>query len=158
MGIPGGAAGTLATLKLMRLLVQKGKIESRPLALQLTAGLKQKDFRGEIDRLFSYVRDNIRYVKDINGTETVHDVPHILAQGAGDCDDKSILLASLLESIGHPTRFVAIGEQPGSYCHVFVETRIGKGWIPLETTEPVAAGWSYPVKSQRLVYPPMTGA
>jgi transglutaminase-like putative cysteine protease len=60
---------------------------------------------------------------------------------AGDCDDKSVLLAALLESIGHPTRFVAIGFQPDDFEHVFVETKIADRWISLETTEPVEIGW-----------------
>jgi hypothetical protein len=30
---------------------------------------------------------------------------------------------------------------PGTFTHVYVETRIGDKWIGLETTEPVAMGW-----------------
>ena len=55
----------------------------------------------------------------------------------GDCDDKSLLLASLLESIGYATRFVVSATNPrGSYNHVFVEAfvpRLGR-WLPLESS------------------------
>lgn len=156
--IPSGVAGTLATLKIMWLLVRKGKVSMpvRRLALFLTKDLKQKDFTGEVERLHKFVRDEIRYVKDINGVETVHDTDRILKYMAGDCDDKSILLASLLESIGHPARLVAIAIKSGQYCHVYVETLIGKTWVPLEATEPVAMGWEFPrAVAQRMVYPPM---
>ncbi len=54
-------------------------------------------------KLHRFVRDNIRYIKDIRDVETVAYPDITLQQGQGDCDDKSVLLASLLESIGHPT-------------------------------------------------------
>lgn len=156
--IPSGVAGTLATLKIMWLLVRKGKVTLpvRQLAVRLTNGIQQKDFTGEVVALHRFVRDEIRYVKDIDGVETLHDAERILKYGAGDCDDKSILLASLLEAIGHRTRLVAVALKPGRYCHVFVETLIGRKWVPLEATEPVEIGWEYPHKfAGRMIYPPM---
>jgi len=144
-GIPSGSQGVNATLRLMRQLTRQGKkhFPIRELALSLVGNLNQKDWLGEITALHRYVRDNIRYVKDINGIETVA-LPQItIEMGQGDCDDKSVVLATMLESIGHPTRFAAIGFKPGQYAHVLVETKIGEKWIPLETTEPVSVGW-YP--------------
>lgn len=113
----------------------------RETALDLTNGQRQKDWSAEVRALHSFVRDRIRYIRDIRGVETLHTPEKILDQEQGDCDDKSVLLASLLESIGHPTRFVAIGFKPGTFSHVFVETKIGDKWIALETTEPVEMGW-----------------
>ena len=100
---------------------------------------------GEIKKLHKFVRDEIRYTKDINTVETVHTADRVLSQGYGDCDDKAVLLASMLEAIGHPARFVAVGFQPNHFSHVYVETLIGKKpgrWLALETTEPVSIGWS----------------
>jgi hypothetical protein len=141
--IPSGAAGTRKTLSLMRQLVNTGKKSPvvRQLAVNLTKGLAQKDWKSEIDSLYSFVRDRIRYVKDINGVETLHTVEKILENAAGDCDDKSILLASLLESLSHKTRLVAIGFRRGTFCHVYPEVFHNNTWIPLETTEPVRMGW-----------------
>lgn len=82
-------------------------------------------------------------MRDIRGVETLHTPEVLLKQQAGDCDDKSVLLAALLESIGHVTRFVAVGFLPGVYSHVLVEVLLGGEWVPLETTEPVEVGW-YP--------------
>lgn len=142
-GIPSGPQGVYHTLRIMRSLTRanKANIRIREKALSLTEGLDQKDWPGEIKRLHKYVRDNIRYIRDVRGVETLA-IPEITMQiGQGDCDDKSLLLASLLESIGHPTRFVAVGFHPGKYSHVYVETKLGKKWVGLETTEPVEAGW-----------------
>lgn len=83
--------------------------------------------------------------------ETLHEAQQILKQRSGDCDDKSILLASLLESIGYPTRFVAVGHQPGVYSHVYVEVRPMGKWIALETTNPVPLGWAPPNMASRMV-------
>ncbi len=142
--IPEGAAGIQATLKAMSGIVKmyKKNMSVRNQALTLIRGCQQKDFACEVRSLHAFVRDYVRYANDITDVETVQTPDITLQNRAGDCDDKSTLLASLLESIGHPTRFVAIGFEPGIYSHVYVETLIGQNWIPLETTEPVEAGWS----------------
>jgi transglutaminase-like putative cysteine protease len=143
--IPDGPAGIRQTLNIMRQFVKAGKLNYRfrQLALSLVKRNGQKDWFGEIRDLQHFVRDNIRYIKDIRGVETVATPDITLDMGQGDCDDKSVLLATLLESIGHPTRFVAVSFRPGQFAHVFVETKVGQQWIPLETTEPVEPGW-YP--------------
>jgi len=151
--IPDGKAGTVATLKIMRDITRAGKT-SLPVVLaarQLISHLPQKDWFNELKVSQQFVRDKIRYVKDVRGVETVQTPDVTLQIKAGDCDDKSVLLASLLESIGHPTRFVAIGFKPDDYVHVYVESRIGTKWIPMETTEPVDIGWSPPGVISRLV-------
>lgn len=117
----------------------------RAKALSLTQDLPQKDKLGEIRALFDYVQNGIRYVRDITNVETLYYPEQVMYQESGDCDDKSVLLASLLESIGHPTRFVAVGFQPGHFSHVFVDTIVGNGkWLSLDTTEPQPMGWRPP--------------
>ena len=151
--IAPGARGTLQTLRLMRQLAKAAKKNHiiRRLAMSLTSGLDQKDYAGEIRNIHSFVRDNIRYLKDIRGVETVQTPEKTLEFQAGDCDDKSLLTAALLESIGHPTRFVAMGFNNGGYCHVYIETKIKDKWIGVETTEPVEIGWYPPNQTSRLV-------
>lgn len=153
MGIPSGKAGTAETLRIMRGLVRdyKKSLPIRTTALDIVRGLNQKDYAGELRAIHRFVRDNIRYVRDIKGVETVSAPDYTLQIGQGDCDDKSVLLAALLESIGHPTRFVAVGYAPNEYAHVLVESRIGAGWLPAETTEPVDVGWYPENMASRLV-------
>lgn len=143
--LPPGASGTKATLQLMSRLVNRYKRspDVRESALSLISDLLQKDRRGEAAAIFAFVRDHIRYVRDIRGLETVQTPPVTLDIAAGDCDDKSTLLAAMLESIGFPTRFVAVGHSaPGSYSHVYVEALIGSAWTPLDATMPHALGWA----------------
>lgn len=152
-GIPSGKAGTLETLKLMRTLARQYKtsLAVRSLAVDAVNGCLQKDWLCEIKRLHALVRDRVRYVKDVRDVETLQTPDATIQIGAGDCDDKSLLLAALLESINHPSRFVAIGFAPDDFAHVYVETRIGNTWLPLETTEPVEAGWAAPGAVSRMV-------
>lgn len=148
--IPSGPAGTAATLKEMVKLARQFKkdVGVRQVAAQLVRDLPQYDKLGEIKALHAFVRDSIRYTSDIRGVETLQTPKATLEMGVGDCDDKSTLLAALLESIGTPARFVALcmgGAE--NFSHVLVEARFGsKGkWMPLETIRPVEAGW-YPAK------------
>jgi len=149
-----GAEGTAQTLRLMRrLAIQYKKAPLiRETALSLVSRLRPKDWTGEIRALFEYTRDHIRYVRDIRGMETVQTPPVTLELEAGDCDDKSTLLASLLESIGHPSRFVAVGYAgPGVYSHVYVEARIGSRWMPLDPTVAQPFGWAPRAAQSRMV-------
>lgn len=113
--------------------------------MQLTNGLDQKDYAGEACACLGYCRDSIRYVRDILDVETLHTAETVMDLGAGDCDDKAILLASLLLSIGHPgVRFVALSLEPGQFCHVWVQDYVEGGWIDLEPTEAVPCGVRVP--------------
>lgn len=147
-----GLAGVQQTLDLMQSLKNAGKIDFvvRSLAQTITRNVPQKDFMGEIKALTDYVRDRIRYVRDVVGVETVQTPLKTLELGSGDCDDKSLLLAAMLESIGHKCRFQAVGFREGSVCHVFCEVLYDGQWLPLETTEPVEIGWVPPGIKERM--------
>lgn len=111
-----------------------------------------KNFAGQVHRVHNYVKQNIAYVKDVNGVETVQTPEQTIRNRAGDCDDQSVLVAAMLESIGHPTRFVAIRMKPlGPFVHVFVETLVGRRWLPVETTEDWPVGYHPPKFAGRMV-------
>lgn len=126
----------------MRGLTRRYKIALpiRVLAQNLTAHLPSKKFTAEAKEIHRFVRDDIRFVKDIEGVETLQTPVQTLQLGSGDCDDKAILISSLLASIGHPTRFIACGFFPGMFSHVFTQTKIADQWISLECTEPWPMG------------------
>jgi len=142
--IPSGARGTRATLRIMSRLVREYKknIDIRALALSLIRHIEgHKNWVAQIRAIHAFVRDHIQYVRDVRGVETIATPTKTLEFGQGDCDDQAVLVASLLESIGHPTRFVAIKASPfGGFVHVYTETKVGNKWIPLETTEQFEAG------------------
>lgn len=146
LSIPDGRLGTRETLKHMRQLVQNGKFDlaNRALANRITARCKGKDWIGELEAIFSWVRDNIRYSLDPNGIETIQGARGTVRQGFGDCDDMAILLATLCECVGHPCCFVALGfRQVGEYEHVLTcATGAGETpWIAMDATEAHPFGW-----------------
>lgn len=141
-----GDLGTLDTLTIMQALVREGKSNNlvRQLTARLVRNLPQKDYIGEARIIQAFVRDNVRYVRDIRGMETVHAPEFIIKNGYGDCDDKSVLAASMLESIGHKTRFTVVGPGTRGFCHVYVEDFLDGEWVAIECTEPVPLGWRAP--------------
>ncbi len=140
--IPNGKDGTRATLKLMSGIVKKYKATKavRELALLITQNLEGKKWLQEVATVQNMVRDHIRYIKDIRGVETLQTPIQTLRLKQGDCDDHSILVASLLEAMGHPTRFIAVGFTKDQYHHVLTQTKIGDKWLAVETTEDYPLG------------------
>jgi transglutaminase-like putative cysteine protease len=113
------------------------------LASALVRDVPQYDRVGEVAALHAFVRDAISYKNDPIDLELLRTARAVAEMGVGDCDDKSILLASLLRAIGRPARFVAVALNGDSaFSHVYVETPLGKRWRVLETIKPVEVGWS----------------
>lgn len=124
----------------------------RQLATGLCRHLRGKDYRGETETLSNYCRDEIRYVRDIRDVETLHTCDTILRERNGDCDDKAILLAALLLSIGHAPRFIAVAFRPNQFSHVWVQDRVGSKWLDCETTEDIECGNHIPLdKAVKLI-------
>ncbi len=132
----------------MAQLARQGACDTavRHKAVALTRLLLQKDFPQEACVCLAFVRDQIRYVRDIYDVETIATPAVLLQIGAGDCDDKATLLAALLCSIGHQVRFAAVAFEPDSFSHVWLQDHIdGMGWVDLEPTEPYPCGRSIPL-------------
>lgn len=124
--------------ELKRFKIDPGELVAvRRAALGLVKDLAPNDDEAEVRTLWKYVRDQVRYVRDVRGVDTLQSPRTTLELMQGDCDDKSLLLASMLETIGYSTRFAVSATQPrGSYNHVYVEAfvpRLGK-WIALESS------------------------
>lgn len=149
--IPEGIDGTKATLRIMRdfarASVRNPAQIVRQKAESLVRGLPPRQWFQEIRALHEFVRDEIRYLRDPVGVERVATPEATLEIGQGDCDDKATLLAALLDSIGHPSRFVAVAFDGQGFSHVLVETKVAhsgndrKDWMPLETIIDRPAGW-----------------
>ena len=138
-----GSAGARQTMEMMRTFTRAYRIDPsiRALAVSIIHPVEAKDTRGEICALFEWVQSNIRYTSDVLDVETLATPSSILETRAGDCDDMSTLLATLLESVGIRTRFVLAGyNHPGVFEHVFTQAFDGLEWVSLDPTEPLIAG------------------
>lgn len=73
--------------------------EVRKLAAQLTKGKNTREEK--LRALFDFVADDIRYVNYVSGEWWLPNRPQqLLARREGDCDDKAILLITLLRAVG----------------------------------------------------------
>jgi hypothetical protein len=73
--------------------------EVRRLAAELTKGKRTRD--AKLAAVFDFVADDIRYVNYVSGEWWLPNRPQqLLARREGDCDDKAMLLITLLKAIG----------------------------------------------------------
>jgi Transglutaminase-like superfamily len=147
--IPKGYAGTLRTAEHVKRLIREGTkdfyVRQRAIDILLARGVRPKNYLGEIEALFEWVQRHVRYTKDPFRVEVLHSPRRMLELRAGDCDDMTILLGSMLESIGHPVRLVLTGPdplRPRLFSHVYLEVNHQGGWIPCDATMPHPLGWA----------------
>ena len=170
--IPSGLEGVRATLRVM---VKTVKDFLRPamndldginslLLVRVTAQrtvqrCPEKDYWAECSALHRFVRDEVRYVRDILSKETLQYPDKTLLLKSGDCDDKAILFCALAHCIGYPARFcaVAVGED-ADFSHVSGQCLVdGYGWtnaecIPIDDNGTKAQfGWFPPDATQVMI-------
>jgi len=144
--ISDGVAGVDQTIRTMRTLVNRCKsdLEIRQAATSTIFLTPEKDPHSEMEALFRWVRDSVRYVRDVHGVETLMTPPVVMASRLGDCDDQACLLACMLESVGYPTRFVVAGYGGPLFEHVYLQAWDGRQWVSMDPTEPHPMGWEPP--------------
>ena len=147
--IPSGYSGTLRTAAHMGRLIADGakdfRVRRAAIDELIRRGVRPKDYPGEIEALFEWVQRHVRYTRDTVRVEVLHSARRMLELRAGDCDDFSILLGALLESVGHPVRLVLTGpdpRRPRLFSHVYVEAFCRDRWIALDATMPHRMGWA----------------
>ena len=104
--VPKGRRGTIVSAGLIAKLIREGSrdfyVRQRAIQIFREAGAPPKDRWGEVCALFHWVRNNVRYTRDIFRVELLHTARRMLELRAGDCDDMTILLGAMLLSTGHP--------------------------------------------------------
>jgi hypothetical protein len=157
--IPTGYAGTQRTVHRIGSLIRAGAkdfyVRQHAIDILISRLVPPKDYLGEIKALFEWTQRNIRYTRDPYKVELVHTARRMLELRAGDCDDMSIFLGALLESIGHPVRIVIAGAnplRPDQFSHVYLEVGCRGRWIALDPTMPFPMGWS-PLSPVKRVFP-----
>jgi hypothetical protein len=131
-----GDAGVEQTIALMRQLVDEALRD--PSIIRLAADIVRSvpafDDFAEANALYEWVRRNIRFTKDPVNKEKLYPPAELLKIRAGDCDDISMLLATLLMAVGYPARLMTIAApgSPDQFSHVYVEAEIAGRWIPVD--------------------------
>jgi len=129
-----GDAGVSQTIDQMRALVDEALRDPSILrtAKDIVRGVPPFDDLSEAQALYNWVRANIRFTKDPVNKETLYPPSELLQIRAGDCDDISMLLATLLMAIGYPARLMTVAASGDEFSHVYVEGQINGQWIPMD--------------------------
>jgi len=128
-------------------LIDEGKKD--PLIRYAAARIIQKcparDWGCEVKALFDFVQRNIRYTRDVEGMDTYQRARRTLQLGAGDCDDMTILLGALLQTVGYPIKLKAVSVTGEGYEHIYplvgLPPREPGRWVPLDASVPRPLGW-----------------
>lgn len=154
--VPKGAAGTLATARIIGGLLREGAkdflVRQTAIRIFRQSGVRAKDKVGEVQALFNWVRRNVRYTRDIFRVELLHTARRMLELKAGDCDDMTILLGAMLVSTGHPVRLALVGfrpDKPHIYTHIYPEVHVCGRWVAIDATVDKPMGWAPPARWKR---------
>lgn len=114
-----------------------------------------RDWMGEAKAVFEWVRDNIRYTRDPEGFELFRKPRRTVQLGIADCDDMSILIGSLLSTIGHVILLRVIGVTSKNPEHIYVVDLLPPDdptqAIALDATRSEPMGWEVS-QEQRLFW------
>jgi hypothetical protein len=122
-------AGNYQTVDIMCGIARKyaGDPRIRQLALKILQGMPSHNFLDEARALAEFVQGRIRYVRDPNNIEQLHDPIYLLNQivkgtAQGDCDDQALFLATLLLSVGAEPLFAIVRYKhtDGPFNHIYV--------------------------------------
>lgn len=141
--VPSGIEGVRATLAMMRRVVLQYRKNTiiRYFAIDLCEQFDQHDYGSELRAIHEYVRDRVRYVRDIRDVETIQTPLATLQVNAGDCDDKTTLFCALCESIGFATGFKAVALRGARIGHVYPIVYLKGKALAAEVIRPVPLGW-----------------
>lgn len=122
-----GDRGVIQTVKIIRALANQFKKDIR---LRELAGDIVRPYRKNVDKIeavFDWIKANVKYVRDIEGIETIHTPYKILRQGYGDCDDLATISATLLKAVGYKVFYVVTSNRPDKkFNHIFLIVTDGR--------------------------------
>jgi len=139
-------------------LAQKGRTD--PMVVQLARQTvsercgrgwctPERNHAAEVSAIFGEVKRRVRYVSDAWGVDQFSSARRTLFDAhAGDCDDFSVALSSMLGAIGYRTRLRVIRTTDSpEWNHIYnmVELPRGSGkWVPLDASVNEPPGWQAP--------------
>jgi hypothetical protein len=158
-----GKQGSLQTAYQMARLVREDTVRDEGLQrfaaqILINNGLdSHSDKRAIVDTLYRYVQQQIKYIHDPAGAfDSVSSARETIAKGFGDCDDKAVLLATLLALVGQEPRFVLAKyrERSKGFDHIYNDIVLPNGErLALDTCSGNSAGWESSRYFERLTYP-----
>jgi len=140
--IPRSDVGTYRTLQIMAQIVNESLVDPYVVnkAKQIVAFCPEKNTVCQGRTIFEWARNHTKFIRDPSGVELLHTPKYQLQsieRGSFiqiDCDDFSVLTASLGKAVGMPAKFVILGfiENNAPFTHVYTILKTGKAWMPLD--------------------------
>lgn len=141
--IEKGDAGIFETVRRMVQMIREG--------LELPMFRQMPPFT--VSEMFEFAKRTIRYESDPPKIELIGRADRTISRGKGDCDDKTILLATLIKAVDPSARVrIVIGacqkNLSKEFSHVWLEWHDGEKFVTLDPT-PVWAPMGWTPKSKR---------
>lgn len=136
MDVGRGEEANRSTVDVMKqIVVDRSRHPTvRGLALKIVHPLKSHHYLDEARAIGEFVQKRVRYVRDTLSVEQLHDPIMMIDQiergvAQGDCDDMSLLIATLIASIGGVPLFRIVKYRPDapSFAHIYVVTYTKNG-------------------------------
>lgn len=130
-------------------------------AHELVRGTAQRGYESEVEparALFRYARYQIEEREDPSGYDYYMGAGKTILSGAGDCDDKTILLNALLETVGYTTGARVISPD-GNGWHIYSIAGVQPAFngmpsavLPMDARYGDDIGWEPPEHLRRHMY------
>ncbi len=139
-----GEAGIMETVELMQEI--KDEYRHKPfiieLARQIIDSVKHNPRTDHAQEIYKWLDQRVGFVFDPHKMEQLQ-TPEVTDHlGTGDCDDYSIYAASLLESIGLPTKYRVVSYRPdGKLSHIYPIVKIEGVWYAFDVAGKQSLGW-----------------
>jgi hypothetical protein len=142
--LKSGHRGTAQTVAWMRSIIDKGIKDQNinRLAIQIVWNTPEFSETPKAQAIFNWMQQNLRFIPDMVGKETLRTPEETLAVRAGDCDCFTILAATLLGTIGIESRARTIStnpDDPNTYSHIYPEAFCDGQWIAMDRGRPNSA-------------------
>jgi transglutaminase-like putative cysteine protease len=112
----------------------------RQIGLEVTRGCPARSDSCELNAIYEFVKQNVRYTGDITDKDTFQTAWRTLQMAGGDCDDAAILNAVLAMENGFQTRFRITSNTGATWDHIYCLAGVPKNnprqWVALDTTLP----------------------
>lgn len=141
--LPGGDAGTWATLWAMKAFVDDA-VEKSPYLAELAAAIARGCGRVKMNRakaVYNFLSRHVKFQMDPQGVEHVRHPDQLISEinrrgvARGDCDEVATLGAALLKKLGLSPVFVVVGRKAGGrFEHVLYGVRNSRGqFFPIDS-------------------------
>lgn len=165
--LAGGKRGSLQTAHIMAALVRKAAVHDKQLELFAVNNIlvpngldSHSDPHEIVDAVYRYCQ-KFTYAHDPAGSfDSVQSAREVIRDGKGDCDDLSVLLATLLALLGFKPRFVLAKytQTNEGFDHVYVDLELPRGRLALDpSSRKHGIGWESPRAIERVAYPIFDG-